>query len=58
MKEKVLTSPYSCALEPVTRNVWIAKPSDLSSVLALADCSVVFDTSNRSFLEILTSFWL
>ena len=56
MKEKVLTSPYSCALEPVTRNVWIAKPSDLSSVLALADCSVVFDTSNRSFLEILTSF--
>ena len=35
MKETVLTSPYSCALGPVARNVWIAKPSDLSSVLAL-----------------------
>ena len=58
MKEKVLASPYSFALGPVTRNVWIAKPSDLSSVLALADCSVIFDTGNRSFLEMLTSFWL
>ena len=58
MKEIVPTSPCSFALGPVTRDVWIAKPSDPSSVLALADCSVAFDTGNRSFLEILTSFWL